>query len=171
MRNLYMGQQHQHVPVRKTTAGRGMPLILTYTRQELTDLAQGSISRCLRWPAGPTCHGPSFSHLYSRWSLKLKLKLCISALNQQTGTFSMRIMVWSGLSRGRSQAWSRRRAHGLFLVLMENLADDLNRFFDRFDSPTFIPVCTTRFLAWCVFPSPNHSIYNMLQRAHAHLDT
>lgn len=71
----------------------------------------------------------------------------------------------------RSQAWSRRRAHGMILILMENLADDLNRFFDRFDSPTFIPVCTTHFLAWCVFPSPNHSIYNMLQRAHAHLDT
>lgn len=48
-----MGQQHQHVPdIKKPTEGKGMPSILTYTQQGLTDLAQGSISRCLLWLGG-----------------------------------------------------------------------------------------------------------------------
>lgn len=38
------------------------------------------------------------------------------------------------------------------VILTENLADDLNRFFDRSDSPTSTPVCTTHFVAWCVSP-------------------
>lgn len=53
------------------------------------------------------------------------------------------------------------------VILMENLADDLNRFFDRFDSPTSTPVCTTYFVAWCVSP-PQTTPYTICFRGPIH---